>query len=252
MDARNVIEARGLAKVYGAGENRVEALADASFDIAAGEWVAIVGPSGSGKSTLMNLLGLLDKPTSGSYELGGRDVSHLSGGELARARRELIGFVFQSFNLMPRESARQNVELPLVYAGVRGGERKRRALEALDRVGLGDRAGHKPPQLSGGQRQRVAIARALVNRPALVLADEPTGNLDSRSGEGILDLFDELNAGGVTLIVVTHDQQVAARAHRVIEIRDGRSFEAAPAHPDRNYQITVPAYAGTHQLQGVA
>jgi putative ABC transport system ATP-binding protein len=217
-----VIEAENLAKIYGEGESRVEALAGVSLKVERGEWVAVVRPSGSGKSTLMSLLGLLDRPTSGSYVLDGREVSGLRGGELAKARRELIGFVFQSYNLLPRQSARKNVELPMVYAGVHGAERKRRALEALERVELSDRASHKPPELSGGQNQRVAIARALVNRPAIVLADEPTGNLDTKSGEGILDLFGELNTDGTTLIMVTHDLEVAARADRIVEVRDGR------------------------------
>jgi putative ABC transport system ATP-binding protein len=217
-----VIEAENLARIYGRGENRVEALAGVSLVVERGEWVAVVGPSGSGKSTLMNLLGILDLPTSGRYVLDGREVSGLRGGELAKARRELIGFVFQSYNLLPRQSARKNVELPMVYAGVRGAERKRRALEALERVRLSDRAAHKPPELSGGQKQRVAIARALVNRPAILLADEPTGNLDTKSGEGILDLFGELSADDTTLVVVTHDMEVAARADRIVEVRDGR------------------------------
>ena len=217
-----VIEAENLARTYGRGENRVGALAGVSLVVERGEWVAVVGPSGSGKSTLMNLLGLLDLPTSGRYVLDGREVSGLRGGELAKARRELIGFVFQSYNLLPRQSARKNVELPMVYAGVRGAERKRRALEALERVRLSDRAAHKPPELSGGQKQRVAIARALVNRPAILLADEPTGNLDTKSGEGILDLFGELSADDTTLVVVTHDMEVAARADRIVEVRDGR------------------------------
>ena len=220
----NVIEARKLTKVFGRGEGRVEALAGVSLDVEPGEWVSVVGPSGSGKSTLMNLLGLLDRPTSGSYMLDGREVSGLRGGDLARARRELIGFVFQSYNLLPRQSARKNVELPLVYAGTRGPERRERALEALRQVGLSDRAGHRPPELSGGQKQRVAIARALVGRPAMLLADEPTGNLDTKSGEGILELFGDLNAAGMTLIVVTHDPEVARRGDRVVDIRDGRVF----------------------------
>jgi putative ABC transport system ATP-binding protein len=228
-----VIEARELTKTYGRGEGRVEALAGVSLDVEPGEWVSVVGPSGSGKSTLMNLLGLLDRPTSGSYVLDGREVSALKGGDLARARRELIGFVFQSYNLLPRESARKNVELPLVYAGSRGAERRKRALAALEKVGLSERAGHRPPELSGGQKQRVAIARALVGRPAMLLADEPTGNLDTRSGEGILDtrsgegildLFGDLNAVGVTLIVVTHDPEVARRGDRIVDIRDGLVF----------------------------
>ena len=208
--------------MYGRGGGRVEALVGATFGVEAGEWVSVVGPSGSGKSTLMNLLGLLDRPTSGSYLLNGCEVSGLRGGELARARRDMIGFVFQSYNLLPRQTAQKNVELPMVYAGVGGRERRRRAAEALDRVGLLERAHHKPPELSGGQKQRVAIARALVNRPALLLADEPTGNLDTASGEAIMDLFGELNGSGVTLVVVTHDEEVAARAGRIVEVRDGR------------------------------
>jgi len=222
--ASKVIEAKGLTKVYGRGEGRVEALAGVSLDVEPGEWVSVVGPSGSGKSTLMNLLGLLDRPTSGNYVLDGREVSGLRGGDLARARRELIGFVFQSYNLLPRQSARKNVELPLVYAGARGAERRKRALAALEQVELSDRAGHRPAELSGGQKQRVAIARALVSRPAMLLADEPTGNLDTKSGEGILDLFGELNATGVTLIVVTHDPEVARRGDRIVDIRDGLVF----------------------------
>ena len=229
-----VIGAKNLTKIYGRGEGRVEALAGVSLAIERGEWVSVVGPSGSGKSTLMNLLGLLDRPTSGSYVVDGREVSGLRGGELAKARRELIGFVFQSYNLLPRQSARKNVELPMIYAGVRGTQRKRRAAEALEKVGLSGRASHKPPELSGGQKQRVAIARALVNRPAILLADEPTGNLDTKSGDGILDLFGELNADGTTLIVVTHDMDVAARADRIVEVRDGRIVAE-----DRSHEIGV-------------
>ena len=216
-----VIETTNLTKIYGEGEGRVEALAGVSLGVEREEWISIVGPSGSGKSTLMNLLGLLDRPTSGSYVLDGREVSGLKGGEVTRARRDLIGFVFQSYNLLPRESTLKNVELPMVYAGVHGVERKRRATEALERVGLSNRASHKPPELSGGQKQRVAIARALVNNPAIVLADEPTGNLDTKSGEGILELFRELKADGTTLIMVTHDTEVAERAERIVEVRDG-------------------------------
>ena len=217
-----VIEAENLTKIYGVDENRVEALAGVSLKVEREEWITIVGPSGSGKSTLMNLLGLLDRPTSGSYVLDGREVSGLKGGEVTKARRDMIGFVFQSYNLLPRQTALSNVELPMVYAGVYGPERKERALEALERVELSDRASHKPPELSGGQKQRVAIARALVNRPAIVLADEPTGNLDTKSGEGIMDLFGELKADGTTLIMVTHDTEVAERAERIVEVRDGR------------------------------
>ncbi len=216
-----VIETGDLTKIYGEGESRVEALAGVSLKVEREEWISIVGPSGSGKSTLMNLLGLLDRPTSGSYLLDGREVSGLKGGEVTRARRDMIGFVFQSYNLLPRESALKNVELPMIYAGVHGAERKRRAMEALERVGLSNRATHKPPELSGGQKQRAAIARALVNSPAIVLADEPTGNLDTKSGEGILELFGELKADGTTLIMVTHDTEVAERAGRIVEVRDG-------------------------------
>jgi putative ABC transport system ATP-binding protein len=223
-----VIEARELTKVYGLRENRVEAVAGTNMNIESSEWIAIVGPSGSGKSTLIHLIGLLDRPTSGSYRLNGRDVSQLRGNELARARRDLIGFVFQSYNLLPRESALKNVELPMVYAGVGRKERRKRALGLLERVGLSERAHHRPPELSGGQMQRVAIARALVNGPVLLLADEPTGNLDTASGAEILDLFGELNASGVTVVVVTHDPEVAARAQRIVELRDGRIVSDAP------------------------
>ena len=224
-----VIEARELTKVYGRVENRVEALTGMNMNVEPGEWIAIMGPSGSGKSTLMNLIGLLDRPTSGSYAPNGRDVSRLRGSELARARRDLIGFVFQSYNLLPRESALKNVELPMVYAGVGRKERRKRALGLLERVGLSERAHHRPPELSGGQMQRVAIARALVNGPALLLADEPTGNLDTVSGAQILDLFEELNASGVTLVVVTHDAEVATRTQRVVELRDGRIVAGEPS-----------------------
>lgn len=226
-----VIEARDLTKTYGRGEGRVEAVAGVSLSVASGEWLSVVGPSGSGKSTLMNLLGLLDRPTSGSYVLDGREVSKLKGGELAHARRELVGFVFQSYNLLPRRTARENVELPMIYAGVGRGERKRRAMEALERVALTDRARHKPSELSGGQAQRVAIARALINDPAMLLADEPTGNLDSVSSEDIMGLFEELNFSGTTLIVVSHDASVASRADRTVEMRDGRVFTSR--EPDR-------------------
>ena len=234
-----VIEAEELGMVYGRGENMVEALAGVSLKVEREEWISIVGPSGSGKSTLMNLLGLLDRPTSGRYVLDGREVSGLADGEVTKARRDLIGFVFQSYNLLPRETALKNVELPMVYAGVYGAERKRRAMEALERVGLSNRATHKPPELSGGQKQRVAIARALVNRPAIVLADEPTGNLDTKSGEGILELFGELKADGTTLIMVTHDTEVAERADRIVEVRDGRIVADDSTHVDRTSGKTI-------------
>ena len=216
-----VIETRGLTKIFGQGDSRVEALVGADLDIEGGEWVSITGTSGSGKSTLMNLLGLLDVPTSGSYALNGREVSALRRSELARARNTLIGFVFQSYNLLPRETTLGNVELPMVYAGVSSKERSSRALEALERVGLPSKAKYRPTELSGGQKQRVAVARALVNGPALLLADEPTGNLDTVSGDAIMDLFEELNSEGATLVVVTHDPEIAARGRRVVEIRDG-------------------------------
>ena len=216
-----VIETRDLTKIFGQGDSRVEALVGAELDIEGGEWVSITGTSGSGKSTLMNLLGLLDVPTSGSYALNGREVSVLRRSELARARNTLIGFVFQSYNLLPRETTLGNVELPMVYAGVSSKERSSRALEALERVGLPNKAKYRPTELSGGQKQRVAVARALVNGPALLLADEPTGNLDTASGDAIMDLFEELNGEGATLVVVTHDPEIAARGRRVVEIRDG-------------------------------
>lgn len=221
---RAVIEASDLTKVYGRGENRVEALAGVSLAVGAGEWVSLVGPSGSGKSTLMNMLGLLDRPTGGSYRLGGREVSGLKGAELSRARRDLVGFVFQSYNLLAGETALANVELPMVYGNVGRKERKRLATEALGRVGLSGRTAHKPTELSGGQMQRVAIARALVNGPSLLLADEPTGNLDSVSTEAIMGLFGELHASGVTLMVVTHEAEIAQRGERTVEIRDGSIY----------------------------
>jgi putative ABC transport system ATP-binding protein len=232
-----VIEARDLTKVYGRGESRVEALAGVSLSVRGGEWISLVGPSGSGKSTLMNVLGLLDRPTSGSYALDGREVARLKGSELARARRDLVGFVFQSYNLLPRETALANVELPMLYADVGRRERRRRATEALERVGLSGRVTHKPTELSGGQMQRVAIARALVNEPSLLLADEPTGNLDSASGEAILELFGKLHDSGVTIMVVTHDPAVAERGERTVEIRDGRLVEDDPIQ-------SVPREAG--------
>jgi putative ABC transport system ATP-binding protein len=217
-----LIEARGLWKSYSMQAEEVHALKGVDLDVESGEYAAIMGPSGSGKSTLMNLLGCLDTPSRGSYRLNGREVSAMEDDELAHVRNQEIGFVFQTFHLLPRASAMRNVELPLVYRGVRAEERAERARKALESVDLGDRLGHRPNELSGGQRQRVAIARALVNHPSLVLADEPTGNLDSVTGEEILAIFDELNRRGNTLLVVTHEEDVAAHAKRVIRLRDGR------------------------------
>jgi len=221
-DARVVLATRDVTKTYTLEGMEVNALRGVSVDIRRGEMVSIMGPSGSGKSTLMHIIGLLDRPTSGQVVLEDEDVSRMSPNELAALRNRHIGFVFQSFNLLPRTSALANVELPLVYAGVAGSERARRAREALERVGLGDRLGHTSSQLSGGQQQRVAIARALVNNPSIVLADEPTGNLDSRSGIEVMATIQELHSQGITVVLVTHDDHVARHADRIVNIFDGR------------------------------
>ena len=217
-----LIDGRDLHRVYQTGDVEVHALDGVTLAVEAGESLAIVGSSGSGKSTLMNVLGCLDRPTSGSYRLAGEEVAHLDRNRLAEIRNRTIGFVFQSFNLLPRTSALENVELPLAYAGVPTSARRRRAEAALERLGLGDRRRHSPSQLSGGQQQRVAIARALVGEPRVLLADEPTGNLDSRTGREILAILDELAAQGITVVLVTHETEVATHAARVVEMRDGR------------------------------
>jgi len=218
-----LIQARQLAKTYRLGQVDVAALRGVDVDVGAGEFIAITGPSGSGKSTLMHILGCLDTPTSGTYRLDGEDVSGLSGKRLAQVRNRKVGFVFQTFNLMPRLTVEENVALPLKYrGGVPRGERRARALRLLERLGLTPRVGHRPDELSGGERQRVAIARALVGEPAILMADEPTGNLDSVSGAEVLQTFAELHGAGHTIVLVTHDPTVAARAERIIQMSDGR------------------------------
>ena len=217
-----VIEVSELTKIYGSGDTAVHALRGVDLTVMPGEYVAIMGASGSGKSTLLNMLGCLDVPTSGEYALDGLPVSEFNERQLSLLRNRKIGFIFQSFNLVPRTSALSNVELPLVYSGLRRGPRRTRALAALEMVGLSDRAKHLPNELSGGQQQRVAVARALVTGPAMLLADEPTGNLDSTSTAEILGVFDRLNALGRTVVVITHEDEVAAHAHRVVEVSDGR------------------------------
>lgn len=241
------ISARQLAKIYRVGVEEIHALRGVDLEIARNEWVAIMGSSGSGKSTLMNVLGCLDRPTSGEYWLDGRRVSDMGAGELARVRNERLGFVFQSFELLPRMTALSNVELPLIYSRSGGwwGSRRRRAKAVLERVGLGDRVHHRPNQLSGGQKQRVAIARALLNHPAILMADEPTGNLDSATTAEILDLFAQLHAEGQTIIIVTHEDDVAARCQRVVRLRDGRVLSDLPVEQDqagrRHQASTEPA-----------
>lgn len=220
-ERRSIIDIQDLRKVYDLGTIKVEALRGVNVNIRENDYVAIMGPSGSGKSTLMNLIGCLDTPTSGEYILAGERVAHLSDRQLAEIRNRRIGFVFQTFNLLPRASALQNVELPLVYAGESPSERRRRAKEALEAVGLGDRMKHKPNEMSGGQRQRVAIARALVTNPSIILADEPTGNLDSKTGDEIMQLFEKIYENGNTIILVTHEEDIARHARRIVRLRDG-------------------------------
>lgn len=232
---QDLFRVENISKVYRMGEVEVHALRDVSFRIDPGEFVAIMGPSGSGKSTLMQIIGCLDKPTSGSFYLRGRKVSSLSDDELATVRNRDIGFVFQTFNLLPGLTLVENVELPLVYAGVRSAkERRKRAMETLELVGLSERVNHRPNEISGGQRQRVAIARALVTKPAIILADEPTGNLDSKTGEDIMNFFGELNRQGNTIVLVTHDRKTAEYAGRIIYIRDGRLEKTETRSVDEN------------------
>jgi len=218
---KNVIDIKGITRNFQLGQETVKVLKGIDLIIEKGEYVAFMGPSGSGKSTLMNLLGCLDTPTSGSYSLNGADVSTMTDDQLAEIRNKEIGFVFQTFNLLPRTTALDNVALPMIYAGKSKTERNERAAEVLKNVGLADRMDHKPNQLSGGQRQRVAVGRALVNKPSIILADEPTGNLDSKTSVEIMNLFDEIHAAGNTVILVTHEEDIAEHAHRVIRLRDG-------------------------------
>lgn len=216
-----MIQLKDISKIYQLGTTEVVVLRNISLEIKPGEFLALVGPSGSGKSTLMNILGCLDRPTRGSYFFEGTSVADLSDNQLAEIRNKKIGFVFQSFHLLPRLSALQNVELPLIYAGVPRSKRKERALEALKAVDLSDRIHHKPNELSGGQCQRVAIARALINNPSIILADEPTGNLDTKSGDEVIQIFEKLNRQGVTMVLVTHDPSISRRTHRIVTLRDG-------------------------------
>lgn len=234
-----VIRVRRLTKIYKMGTERVHALAGLDLDIQKNEFVAIMGSSGSGKSTLMNILGCLDRPTGGGYELAGHPTERLGAGELARIRNEEIGFVFQTFELLPRSTALENVQLALLYSRKHWLGSRRMAREALQRVGLGDRMHHRPNQLSGGQRQRVAVARALVNRPSLLLADEPTGNLDSRTSEEILNLFHELHEEGQTIVIVTHEEDIAGHAERIVRLRDGKVVSDHPTQADPIHKAYV-------------
>jgi len=223
-----LIDIRDITKVYQMGQEQVHALSGVTLGVERGEYVAIMGPSGSGKSTLMNRIGCLDTPTSGSYVLNGREVARMTDDELAAIRNQEIGFVFQTFNLLPRTTALQQVELPLVYSGLGRRDRRERAVKALESVGLGDRMTHQPSEMSGGQRQRVAVARALINNPSILLADEPTGNLDSQTGNEIMTLFEDLNRRGNTIVLVTHEEDIAAHARRIVRLRDGKVRDDMP------------------------
>lgn len=235
--AKKIIEIKDLTRHYKMGMTIVKALNGVTFDVEENEYIAIMGPSGSGKSTLMNMIGCLDTPTSGEYILNGHRVSELDDSELAHVRNREIGFVFQTFNLLPRTDCLNNVELPLIYSGMKSSDRKKRAISTLEKVGLGDRLDHKPNELSGGQRQRVAIARALVNDPSILLADEPTGNLDTKTGEEIMLLFEELYRAGNTIIVVTHENDIANHARRIVRLRDGLI--------ESDEKVKQPVLAGT-------
>ena len=243
----SLIQLQNIARLYQMGGETIHALRDVSLTMEHGEFVAIMGPSGSGKSTLMNLLGCLDTPSSGRFELNGSLVGEMDDNQLAEIRNREIGFVFQSFHLLPRSTALHNVELPLIYAGVPHEDRRQQAITALNQVGLGDRMHHRPNELSGGQRQRVAIARALVNNPAIILADEPTGNLDSRTGEEIMALFDELHREGNTIILVTHEEEVARHAHRIIRLRDGL-IASDQRNRSRQVEVAQSPEESTHAL----
>lgn len=234
-----VIQIENLTRTYQMGETEVRALAGVSLQVKRNEYIAIMGPSGSGKSTLMNMIGCLDTPSSGEYILNGNRVSQMVDSDLAEVRNREIGFVFQTFNLLPRTSCLANVELPLIYAGMKASDRKERALEVLDKVGLGDRVDHKPNELSGGQRQRVAIARALVNSPSILLADEPTGNLDTKTGDEIMLLFEELYRAGNTIILVTHENEIAEYSRRIVRLRDGLVEKDEPVNNPVLEQETV-------------
>ncbi len=234
---KEIISLKNIRRSYQIGDETIHALSDLSLSIAKNEYVALMGPSGSGKSTLMNIIGCLDTPSSGEYILNGQSVANMSDNELAAVRNKEIGFVFQTFNLLPRASTLENVALPLVYAGFSKAERDKRALEVLESVGLGNRVKHKPNELSGGQRQRVAVARALVNRPSIILADEPTGNLDSKTSVEIMGLFEEIHKLGNTVVLVTHEEDIALHAHRIVRLKDGK-VESDQANPNiTTYQL---------------